>query len=537
MEESVMKSHKNRVRTDQLEKLIDDIHSLPAEPIGEHLSDDQFILYSMEMLSKEETQSVDTHLASCEQCAIVMERLIEESKPWQSEEGTQRPAAVTERVFGQPGSEKLCDGDRVQLKVIHYDNKKISRGGVRRIVITGIGVIAPTGSTIEEFWASATNGKSAIRKITRFNSDSYPCQIAGEVPSFDPIDYMDPKTARKLGRFAQFTLAATREAVYDSGVDLTIEDPYRMGVFVATALGEMDSFVNQHLIFVEKGLKRINPFTAIYSTSVAASGVIAHEYNLKGINTTITGYNSGLDAAYLAFNSIRIGDADLVLLGAGESPITPYIHAIFCATGMLSRRNDAPQKSMRPYDSSADGMVLGEGGAALVMEELDHALRRDAKIYGEVISYSGLNEAYHLGIDCDKGLMSQNILHALRRGEIAPEQIDYIHAHANGLLSYDVSETESIKTALAEHAYDVPISSIKPVTGDALSVSGLWQMISSLLTIKHCIIPPTINIERPDPRCDLNYISGASLKKNVDRILVNSHGVGGGLTVLTLGRY
>ncbi len=409
----------------------------------------------------------------------------------------------------------------------------------RRVVITGMGVVAPNGIGIENFWDSLVHGRSAVRRITRFDASSYPSQIAAEVSDFDPIDYMDPKTAKRLSRFAQFAFAAAQMAVEDSSIDFTAEDPYRVGVFVGTAIGGVDVIETQHTIFIEKGLKRISPFTVVSSSTHSASGILGCEFKLKGPNTTIAaGCNSGLDATFLAFNAIRLGDAEVMLIGAGEAPITPFIYGAFCASGNLSRENDNPKKSVKPYDVDADGLVLGEGGAVLVIEELQHALKRKAKIYGEVLGYSSANDAFDLfGINTDNGTMIYNFKRALNNSLLDVKDIDYICAHGNGILSYDVNETETIKTVFGELAYNIPVTSIKPVTAHAISVTTIWQIVASLLAIKYGIIPPTINVENPDPRCDLNYVPRCFLRKEIQTALINAHGFGGRLTTLIIRRF
>ena len=406
----------------------------------------------------------------------------------------------------------------------------------RRVVVTGMGAVAPNGIGIENFWDSLVHGRSGVRRITHFDASTYPCQIAAEVPDFDPTNYMDPKTAKRLGKFAQFALASAQMAMDDSDIDCNREDPYRMGVFIGTAIGGGDVSENQHNIFMEKGLKRISPYAAIAISTHCASGIISCDFNLKGPNTTVSsGCNSGLDACYLAYNAIRLGDADLMLVGAGEAPITPYIHGIFCASGYLSRENKEPRKALKPYDAYSDGMVLGEGGGIIILEELQHALKRNAKIYGEVVGYSAANEAFDLfGVDSENGAMAFNLKQVLKNSNVDIREVDHINAHGNGLLSYDVGETEAIKEVFGELAYQIPITSIKPVTGHSISGTGIFQVITSLLAMKYDAIPPTINIENPDPRCDLNYVKSDWLKKEVQTVLINAHGFGGRLTALIL---
>lgn len=410
----------------------------------------------------------------------------------------------------------------------------------RRVVITGMGVVAPNGIGIDNFWDSLLHGRSGVRKITRFDTSSYPCQVAAEVPDFDPTDYMDSKTAKRLSRFAQFALAAAQMAVRDSGINFGQEDPYKVGVFVGTAIGGLDIFEIQHSIFLEKGIKRINPYSAVSCSTHSASAIIACEFNAKGINTTVSaGCNTGLDTAYLGFNSIRLADADMILVSTGEAPITPLIHGIFCATGYMARGNgEPPANAVKPFDLNADGMVLGEGGACIIIEELGHALKRNAKIYGEIVSYSALNEAFDLmEVDKNDETMALNLKQVLEKGHIDASDIDYINAHGNGIISYDIIETSAIKRVFGDLAYNIPVASIKPITGHAIGPTPVWQIITTLLAIKHNIIPPTINIRNPAPECNLNYVLNHFLEKRIRTALVNVHGFGGRLTALALRKF
>jgi len=407
----------------------------------------------------------------------------------------------------------------------------------RRVVITGMGAVTPNGIGIDNFWDSLVYGRSGVRRITHFNATSYPSQIAAEVPDFDPTDYMDPKISKRLSRFAQFTLAASNEAIEDSRIDFGLEDSQRVGVFIGTGIGGGDYSENQHIIFMEKGLKRISPHTAMAVCTHSAAGIISLTYKLKGPNTTIAaGCNSGLDAAFLAYNAIRLGDADVMLVGAGEAPITPYIFAIFCAGGFLSRENEEPHRALKPYDIQGDGTVLGEGGALLIMEELRHARERGAKIYGEILGYASANEAYNLFETENNGdTLSKAIEQSLTNAHLIPKDIDYINAHGNGLLEYDVNETLAIKKIFGELAYQIPTTSIKPITGQSFSVTGILQIITSLLVINKNIIPPTINHNNPDPKCDLDYVPNHFRKKDVHTTLMNAHGFGGSHTIMIVG--
>jgi len=409
----------------------------------------------------------------------------------------------------------------------------------RRVVITGMGVVAPNGIGIENFWDSLVHGRSGIRRITHFDASTYPSQIAAEVPDFDPADYMDPKTARRLSRSAQFALGASQMAVDDSSIDFNREDPFRIGVFIGTAIGGGDIIEIQHAIFLEKGMKRIPPYVVFSMSTHCASGAISCEFGLKGINTTISaGCNSGLDASYLAYNSIKLGDADVILVGGTEAPISPCTFAVFCASGYLSRCNNEPKRAVKPYDIESDGLVLGEGGAVVILEELDHALNRNAKIYGEVLGYGAGNDACDLfGASTDGVVAAMCFKQALLNAHLKSEDIDYINAHGNAYHQYDICETEAIKEAFGEYAYQIPISSLKPITGQSLSTTGIFQIMACLLAIRDGIIPPTINLFNPHPQCDLNYVPNRPIKKIVRKAAMNAHGFGGRHTVLIVGEH
>ena len=407
----------------------------------------------------------------------------------------------------------------------------------RRVVITGMGVVAPNGIGIENFWDSLVHGRSGIRRITHFDASSYPSQIAAEVPDFDPTDYMDPKTAKRLDRFVHFSLASASLALEDAEIKIPYKDPYRIGVFVGTAIGGGEVSENQHLIFIEKGFKRIAPYAVFGISTHSASAAISESFFLKGPNTTISsGCNSGLDACYLAYNAIRLRDADIMVVSAGEAPITPYIVSVFSACGVLSTENGDPKAAVKPYDIDASGMALGEGGGTIIIEELNHAMNRGAIIYGEILGYSSINEAYVFGTETNIEPMAHAFKVALDKAYLGPGDIEYISSHGNGMLSYDIGETEAIKKVFGKLAYKIPVASIKPVTGQSLSASGVYQIITSLLAIRNRIIPPTINHRNPAPKCDLNYVPHHYIEKNINIALMNAHGFGGRHTVLIVGK-
>src|SRR4030043_246773 len=407
----------------------------------------------------------------------------------------------------------------------------------RRVVITGMGVVAPNGIGIDNFWDSLVHGRSGVRKITHFNASSYPSKIAAEVHDFDPEDYMDPKTVKRLDRFVHLSLASASMALEDAEIKISYEDSYKMGVFVGTAIGGGETHENQHSIFLEKGFKRIAPYAVFGISTHSASAAISESFIFKGPNTTISsGCNSGLDACYLAYNTIKMGDADVMIVGAGEAPITPYIVSVFSAVGVLSTQNGDPQETVKPYDIEASGMVLGEGGGAIIIEELGHAINRGAKIYGEILGCSSVSEAYTFGTETDPEPRAQAFKLVLEKSRLSPNDVEYINSHGNGILNYDIGETESIKKVFGEQAYKIPVSSIKPVTGQSLAPTGIYQIITSLLVIKNGLIPPTVNHKNPAPECDLNYVPHHFIRKNVNIALMNAHGFGGRHTVLTIGK-
>ena len=410
----------------------------------------------------------------------------------------------------------------------------------RRVVITGMGVVAPNGIGIDPFWDSLVHGRSAVRRITHFDASSYPCQVAAEVPDFDPTDYMAPKTAKRLARFAQFALAASKMAVEDSKLDLSSVESYRVGVIIGTGMGGSGYSENQHIIFKEKGIRRVSPFAAVMSCTHSASGIISCEFGLRGPNTTIAAAcNSGLDAIYLAYNTIRLGNADIMLAGAGEAPIAPYIIGLFSACGILSKNNgEDPAKALKPFDIDGDGIVLGEGGAVLILEELQNAIERKAKIYGEVLGYASGNETYNIfKIDPSGNAASIVMKKALESAHLRPEDIQYINAHGNGEPEYDLNETFAIKKAFGEFAYQIPVTSIKPITGQSISVTGVLQMVTCLLVINTSIIPPTINHTNPRSNCDLDYVPTDFRKSEVNAALMNAMGFGGSHTVIIVGKF
>jgi 3-oxoacyl-[acyl-carrier-protein] synthase II len=402
----------------------------------------------------------------------------------------------------------------------------------RRVVVTGMGVVAPSGIGVENFWDSLVHGQSGIRRITHFDASSYPCQLAAEVPDFDPTRYMDPKTARRLARFAQFAFAASRLAVEDSKLNLDSVDPYSIGVVIGTGIGGGDCIENQHSIFMEKGITRLSPFGALMICTHSASGIVSSELGLKGPSATLSSAcNSGLDAIASAYTTISLGDADMMVTGAGEAPITPFIVGLFCANGVLVKNTADIQNAVKPFDINGNGTILGEGGAVVILEELQHALKRKAPIYGEMVACASGHEGYDLFSIAPTAEAACRVMRkALMKAGMPPGDIEYINAHGNGLSKYDLNETCAIREVFGDSASGIPVTSIKPITGQSFAVAGILQMITCLLVMTRSMIPPTLNHSVPNSGCNLDHVPLQPRRRVVNSALMNARGFGGSHT-------
>ena len=410
----------------------------------------------------------------------------------------------------------------------------------KRVVITGLGPVSPVGTGVEEYWDSLVRGRSGITEITRFDAAAYPSRIAGEVKGFEAEDFMTKKTASSSARFTQLALAAARIAFEDAGIDIRKIDPERIGACLgSTTLGTGDILEKQIPLFYEKGLKKVHPLTCVEFTTHIATSYVPIELGIKGCNTSISsGCSTAIDAVNWSYTQIVEGNADLVVTGAADAPLFPFGFATFCAVRVLSRRNDDPPGASRPYEKDRDGLVLSEAGAAVVLEELDHARRREANIYGEVLGFASVSEAKKpVAVEMSGATVGRVIETALINAGLPPDRIDYINAHGNSMVDYDISETRGFKRALGEHAYRIPISSIKSMTGQSLAPASGLQVISSCLTLRDDLIPPTINYHRRDPDCDLDYVPNRVRRNRVDTVLINSHSVGGSHSAIIIGRY
>jgi 3-oxoacyl-[acyl-carrier-protein] synthase II len=399
----------------------------------------------------------------------------------------------------------------------------------RRVVITGMGVVAPNGIGLENFWSSLSRGRSGIKKITRFDASSYPVQIAGEVQDFDPLNYVNPKKARHMDRFAQFAVACAKMALENSKLDLTDNNTDRIGIALGSALGGFPLVEGQYAVFLEKGLKRVDPYLATRTFIGGATSHVSIELGIKGHSNSIGGACTvGADSIGYAFLAIRNSLADVMITGASEAPIAPLTIGSFFQVGALSTRNGDPTRASRPFDKERDGFVMSEGGGVLILEDLENALRRGAPIYAEVLGYATTNDAYSITHPLPDGLQAKKAIQlTLDNANVGPSEIDYINAHGSSTPLNDKIETKVIKEIFGEKAYKLPISSNKSMIGHSLGAVGAIEAIASILTIKYQFIPPTINYEFPDPECDLDYVPNRGRKANINTVLSSSYGFGG----------
>lgn len=399
----------------------------------------------------------------------------------------------------------------------------------KRIVVTGMGVVSPVGIGINKFWNSLIGGKSGIDKITAFNAEDLPSKIAGEVRDFNPEDYIDRKELKRLDRFTQFAVAATKMAFEDAQLDLSKIDPTRVGVILGSGIGGANTWEEQHTILLEKGPRRVSPFFIPMMIINRASGQTAMAFNLKGPNfTVVTACASGTNAIGEAFRVLQRGDADIIVSGGTEASITMLSLAGFSSMKALSTRNDEPTKASRPFDRDRDGFVIGEGAGIVILETLESALSRNARIYGEIVGYGSTADAYHLTQPAPEGEgASRAMMASILDAGLKPEDVDYINAHGTSTPLNDKFETMAIKNTFGKHAYELAVSSTKSMTGHLLGAAGAIEFIAATLAVYNDEIPPTINYENPDPECDLNYVPNKSIKRQVNVALSNSMGFGG----------
>jgi len=400
----------------------------------------------------------------------------------------------------------------------------------RRVVITGLGVITPVGNDIDTFWSNLKNGVSGIERVQAFDTTGYDCQIGGEIRNFDPKDFFkNPKDARRTDRFSQLAMAAAKMAMADCGVDMEKVDPTRFGAIVSSGIGGLKTMEDQHTVLITKGPSRVSVFTIPMLISNMASGLISMEYGLQGPNLCIvTACATSNNAIGESWRMIKFGDADIFLAGGSEASIIPIGLAGFSAMKALSTRNNEPEKASRPWDRDRDGFVMGEGAGVVVVEELEHAKARGAKIYCELTGYGLSADAHHMTAPPPDGEGAARAMKiALDHAKTRPDQVDYVNAHATSTGLGDVCETRAIKTVFGDQAYKVSISSTKSMTGHLLGGAGAVEMAACALALRDSVIPPTINLENADGECDLDYTPNVAKEKKLRVVLNNSFGFGG----------
>ncbi|MFN5513623.1 MAG: beta-ketoacyl-ACP synthase II [Cyanobacteriota bacterium] len=409
----------------------------------------------------------------------------------------------------------------------------------RRVVVTGLAAITPIGNTLETYWEGLLAGRNGIGPVTRFDASNQACRFGGEVKDFDPHQFLERKEAKRMDRFSQFAVTASHQALVDAGLTITEDNADRMGVLIGTGIGGLKVLEDQQEILLNKGPDRCSPFMIPMMIANMAAGLTAIHTGAKGPNTcTVTACAAGSNAIGDAFRMIQYGHAEAMICGGTEATITPLAFAGFASAKALSFRNDDPTHASRPFDRERDGFVMGEGCGILILESLDHALARNARIYAEIIGYGMTCDAYHITAPTPDGRGATRAIQlALQDGGLAPEDIDYINAHGTSTPANDVTETKAIKQALGERAYQIAVSSTKSMTGHLLGGSGGIEAVATVKAITEDQVPPTINLENPDPECDLDYVPGKSRALTVRAALSNSFGFGGHNITLAFRKY
>jgi 3-oxoacyl-[acyl-carrier-protein] synthase II len=411
----------------------------------------------------------------------------------------------------------------------------------KRVVITGLGVVSPIGNTVTEFWDNLVAGKSGAAPITYFDTTHFDTKFACEVKKFDPLNYMDRKLSSRVDPFTQFAIASSDMAFKDSGLDMTKIDPYRVGVVFGSGIGGMQVYQKeQEKLFKKDGNPdRISPFFIPMLIADIAAGRISMMYGLKGPNyATISACTTSAHSIADSVMLIQRGNADVMVTGGSEAVICPMGVGGFNAMKALSTRNDAPEKASRPFEKDRDGFVMGEGGATIVLEELEFAKARGAKIYGEIAGIGLTADAHHITEPAPEGEgVAEAMRIAIRDAGMKPEDIDCVNSHGTSTYYNDKNETMAIKNVFGDHAYKIPVHSIKSMTGHLLGAAGAVESIASILTIINGVVPPTINYDTPDPECDLNYVPNTAVKKDIKTVMCDNSGFGGHNTALVFKKY
>lgn len=409
---------------------------------------------------------------------------------------------------------------------------------MNRVVITGLGLITPIGNNPNEFWFNLTQGNSGVSIIDRFDSSAFTTRIAAQIRDFVPQDYLPRTEARRMDRFAQFACGAARLALEDAKLQITPQLALRSGVWIGSGIGGIETMEKQHDALQSRGLSGVSPFFIPMLIPNMAAGQVAIQLGLKGPSAcTVTACASGTNSIGEAFNLIRLGKAEVMLAGGSEACITPLGIAGFCAMKAMSTRNDDPQGACRPFDQQRDGFVMGEGAGIIVLEEFEHARQRGAVIYGEILGYGSSTDAVHMVQPDSTGRGAVAAMQeAIRDAGIKPQEIDYINAHGTGTRLNDLVETIAIKDVFGDYSYRLPVSSIKPCTGHMLGAAGAVEAIACLLAMQQGEIPPTANLQDPDPECDLDYVPQSARTAQLNTVLSQSLGFGGHNAVLIMRR-
>lgn len=411
----------------------------------------------------------------------------------------------------------------------------------RRVVITGTGLLTPVGLDVQSSWDALLDGRSGAGPITLFDASEYPVRFACEVKGFDPAEYIDRKEVKRTDRFAQFAIAASVQAMREAGLDEDRAgiDPERFGVIMASGIGGMATFEEQHTRLIERGPRRVSPFfVPMFITDIAA-GLVSIRYGAKGLNyATVSACASGAHAVGNAFRAIRSGEADVMIAGGTEAAVSRMAVAGFASMTALSERNDSPETASRPFDAGRDGFVIAEGAGVLVLEELEHARRRGAKVIAEVVGYGQTADAYHITAPSEGGEGAVRAMRlALQDAGAAPEDVDYVNAHGTSTPANDKNESIAIKTVLGDRAREIVVGSTKSMTGHTLGAAGGIEAVIAALACREGVIPPTINYTTPDPDCDLNYGTEGKVEREVGLALSNSFGFGGHNVCLAVRRW
>lgn len=405
----------------------------------------------------------------------------------------------------------------------------------RRVVITGIGTVTSSGFGVDSFWDSIRNGKNGISVIERFDVSDLPTKVGAEIKDFNPTDFIEKKEVRRMDRFTQYAMAASKMAVEHSKLNIEKINSERLGVIIGSGIGGIETLESQHNVFIERGVDRVSPLFVPMMIANMASGMVAIKYGAKGYNEcVVTACASSTNAIGDAFKVIQRNDADIMITGGSEACITKLVFAGFCSNKSMSR-NTNPLEASKPFNIDRDGFVMGEGSGILILEELEHALTRGADIIAEIIGYGCTNDAFHITAPAENGDGGARCMQrAIEDAEISPSDIGYINAHGTSTELNDKNETTAVKTVFGKHAYELSISSTKSMTGHLIGAAGAIEAIITALSLKESFLPPTINYKTPDPECDLDYIPNNGVNKSVQYALTNSFGFGGHNATLVL---